>query len=111
MTIGLLIWLFPAGGYDLMRYGKHYIEARTQQWAGVVASEIPVGSSRAWIQAWADKRSFVTYQTQDRKTVEIVVETIPWHQIVCTQWKIIAEISMESETSVGERVVSMGACL
>jgi hypothetical protein len=77
----------------------------------MVARELPVGSLDARIRQWARGRSFVTYQAHADKDLEIVVETIPWHQVVCSEWKIIAEIKMKDDVSVDQRIVSMGACL
>lgn len=111
VIIGLLVWLFGFGGYDQWRYGSHYIESRTAAWQDVIARELPIGSSSAQIKEWARRRSLVMYPASGKKDVEIVVETIPWHQVVCKEWKIIAEINMKDDFSVGERVVSMGACL
>ena len=109
--IVLLVWLFGLGGYDRWRYGPHYIESRTAAWQGVIASELPIGSSNAQIEEWARRHSFVLYQENGKKDFEIVLETIPWHQVVCTEWKIIAEINMNGDWLAGEKVVSMGACL
>jgi hypothetical protein len=109
--IALVVWLFGFGGYDQWRYGAHYIESSTAFWQEVVARELPLGSSGTRIREWAQGRSLEVYAAPDGKALEIVVQTIPWHQVVCREWKIIAEITMDKDASAGERVVSMGACL
>jgi len=91
--------------------GESFIAEHKSGWKAAVTKELPLGSTRLQIQAWADQHSFTIYETPDKHTLEIVVQTIPYHQIVCKDWKIIAEIGMEDGKSIREDVVSMGACL
>jgi len=111
LAVGLLIWLFAAGGYDSIFYGESFIAKRKSAWQAALSHELPLGSTRPQIQEWAGQHSFTIHEAPDKHTLEIVVQTIPYHQIVCKDWKIIAEIGMEGAKSVREDVVSMGACL
>jgi hypothetical protein len=110
-TVGLFIWLFGAGGYDSIFYGESYIAQRKSVWKAAVMTAIPLGSTRPQIQEWAEQHSFSVYEAPDKRTLEIVVQKIPYHQIVCSDWKIIAEIWMKDAKAIREDVVSMGACL
>src|ERR1700761_4947205 len=110
--IALCSWLFVFGGYDVLLHGRlHYVEDRRSLWQGIVARELPVGTPIDQVRKWADGRSFKVYRAPKSNTLEILIETIPWHQLVCKEWKVIAEIEIEKEAAAGERVVSMGAGL
>jgi hypothetical protein len=91
--------------------GEAYIAQRKSVWKAAVMTAIPPGSTGPQIREWAKQHSFTVYEAPDKRTLEIVVQKIPYRQIVCTDWKIIAEIWMEDAKSIREDVVSMGACL
>lgn len=106
--------VIAVAGYFLvwpLLFGSANVAERKMYWEAVLAGEIPVGSTKEQIKQWTQKRTVHLDELPQQHMLYVVVEKIPDKGLVCSEWNIIAEITMDGDKSVQQKIESAGSCL
>jgi hypothetical protein len=88
------------------------VHERQVYWQEVMHSEVPVGSTRDALLAWANGRSIRLSDPDAAGRVYAGVEYIETHEWVCRGWSVTLEFILSSDGSVAKETVrTLGNCV
>jgi len=91
------------------------LRERTLFWEGTLAHEVPPGTGRDAILAWASSRHIHMTELTERHMLEATLEVVPDEGIIhfpCGSWNIIVYVTLNAEGhSLENRITTVGTCI
>ncbi len=87
------------------------ITERVAYWDQVLATQIPVGTERQRIEAWAESKSIRLSEDIPKHSLHASVEEIPGIGFACSTWYITIQIELGADNrSIRQRAGRAGSC-